>query len=157
MTQPPPRPRYEIAHVSEIPATPYDGSHGFEIPGEWKQLRHHFGIREFSANAMVATEVGQQVVHEHTEHANDDREKPGDEELYVVLSGRFRVRLDDEQVEVGPGTFVFVGEPATVRSFTALEPGATVVAVGTNPGVEFLVSPFELEVSPPPRWREDMR
>jgi mannose-6-phosphate isomerase-like protein (cupin superfamily) len=152
MTEPPPRPRYEIAHVSEIPATPYDGSYGFEIPGEWKQLRHFFGIREFSANAMMATEAGQQVVHEHTEHANDDRDKPGDEELYVVVSGRFRVRLDDENVEIGPGTVVFVGEPSTVRSFTALEPGACVVAMGTNPGVEFIVSKFEREVSPPPRW-----
>jgi mannose-6-phosphate isomerase-like protein (cupin superfamily) len=105
---------------------------------------------------MVATEAGQQVVHEHTERANDDHDKPGDEELYVVLSGHFRVRLDDEHVEVGPGTFVFVGEPATVRSFTALEPGATVVALGTNPGVDFVVSQFERDVSPPSRWREGM-
>jgi mannose-6-phosphate isomerase-like protein (cupin superfamily) len=153
MTTPSPRPRYEIAHVDDIPATPYDGSHGFEIPGEWKQLRHYFSIREFSANAMVATETGQQVVHEHSERANDDPTKPGDEELYIVLRGRFRVRLDDESVEVGAGTIVFVGEPSTVRSFTALEPHACVVAVGTNPGVEFAVSSFEREVSPPPRWR----
>lgn len=152
MADPPTRPRYEIAQLTEIPPTPYDGSHGFEIPGEWRQLRHFFGIREFSANAMTATEAGQQVVHEHRERANDDPTKPGDEELYVVVSGRFRVRLDDEQVEVGPGTFVFVGEPSTVRSFTALEPGATVVAVGTNPGVEFVVSKFEREISPAPRW-----
>jgi mannose-6-phosphate isomerase-like protein (cupin superfamily) len=152
MPEPPPRPRYEIAHVSEIPTTPYDGSWGFEIPGEWKQLRHYFGMREFSANAMVATETGQQVVHEHTERANDDPEKPGGEELYIVVSGRFRARLDDEEAEVGPGTFVFVGEPSTVRSFTALEPGSVVVAVGTNPGVEFVVSRFEQAISPPPRW-----
>ena len=149
---PPPRPPYEIATVAEIGATPTDDSYGFTIPGEWKQLRHHFGIREFSANAMVATEAGQTVVHEHVEHANDDPAQPGDEELYVVLSGRFRVRLNDEQVEVGPGTCVFVGDPATVRSFTALEAGAVVVALGTNPGVEFVVSKFEREVSPPPRW-----
>jgi mannose-6-phosphate isomerase-like protein (cupin superfamily) len=153
MSEPQPRPRYEIAHVSEIPSTPYDGSYGFEIPGDWKQLRHFFGIREFSANAMFATEAGQQVVHEHTERANDDSTKPGDEELYIVISGRFRVRLDDESVEVGPGTFVFVGEPSTIRSFTALEAGACVVAVGTNPGVEFVVSRFEREISPPARWR----
>lgn len=149
---PPPRPPYEIAHVSEIPATPYDGWRGFEIPGEWKQLRHHFGIREFSSNAMVATEAGQAVVHEHHERANDDPSQPGDEELYIVLKGRFTVRLDDEEREVGEGTFVFVGDPKVVRSFTALEPGSTVVAVGTNPGVEFVVSEFERLVSPPPRW-----
>jgi hypothetical protein len=152
MSQPPPRPRYEVARLSEIAPTPYDGSHGFEIPGEWKQLRHFFGIREFSANAMVATESGQAVVHEHVESANDDATKPGDEELYIIVSGRFRVRLDDEIVEAEAGALVFVGEPATVRSFTALEPGSTVIAVGTNPGVEFVVSGFEQEISPPPRW-----
>ena len=150
MTQP--RPPYEIAHASDIPATPTDDSWGFTIEGDWKQLRHFFGIREFSANAMVATEAGQAVVHEHTESANDDPTRPGDEELYIVVNGRFRVRLDDEHVEVGPGTFVFVGEPATVRSFTALEPDAMVVAVGTNPGVKFVVSRFERAVSPSPRW-----
>lgn len=148
----PPRPPYQIAHVSQIAATESDDSFGFTIPGEWKQLRHFFGIREFSANAMAATEAGQAVVHEHTEHANDDPTKPGDEELYIVLNGRFRARLGDEQVEVGPGTFVFVGDPGTVRSFTALEAGAVVVAVGTNPGVEFIVSKFEHEMSPPSRW-----
>ncbi|HKI92394.1 MAG TPA: hypothetical protein VJ986_08825, partial [Gaiellaceae bacterium] len=140
MAEPLPRPRYEVAHLSEIPPTEITGNWGFTIPGEWKQLRHWFGIREFSANAMVATKAGQEVVHEHSERANDDPGKPGDEELYVVLGGRFRVRLDDEQVEIGPGTLVFVGEPAAVRSFTALEAGATVVAVGTNPGIEFVVS-----------------
>src|SRR5947209_7262937 len=120
MSVPPPRPPYEVAHLSVIPATPYDGSHGFAIPGQWKQLRHYFGIREFSANAMVATEPGQQVVHEHTERANDDPSKPGDEELYIVIQGRFRVRLNDESIEVGAGTVIFVGDPSTVRSFTAL-------------------------------------
>jgi mannose-6-phosphate isomerase-like protein (cupin superfamily) len=149
---PRPRPPYEVAHLSEIPATDSDDGSGAAIPGEWKQLRHFFGMREFSGNAMVATEAGQEVVHEHAERANDDEAKPGGEELYIVLSGRFRVRLDDERVEVGPGTFVFVGEPRTVRSFTAIEAGATVVAVGTNPGVSFVVSRFEQALSPAPRW-----
>jgi len=152
MSVPSRRPPYEVARLSDIPSTPYDGSHGFAIPGEWKQLRHYFGIREFSANAMVATEPGQQVVHEHKERANDDPTKAGDEELYIVVSGRFRVRLNDESIDADAGTVVFVGDPMTIRSFTALERDACVIAVGTNPGVEFIVSEFERQVSPPPRW-----
>src|SRR5438046_9643367 len=85
MTVTPPRPPYEIAHATEIPATPIDDSWGFTIEGDWKQLRHFFGIREFSANAMVATEAGQTVVHEHTESANADPTRPGDEERYIVV------------------------------------------------------------------------
>jgi hypothetical protein len=154
MTEPPPaRPRFEVARLSEIAPTPYRGSWGFEIPGEWRQLRHHFGIREFSANAFTATEPGQEVVHEHSESANDDPSKPGDEELYYVASGRALVRLDGREVELEAGALVFVGEPAVTRSFTALEAGTTIIAVGTNPGVKFVVSMFELDVSPSARWR----
>ena len=147
------RPPYEIAHLSEIPHTPTDEkAHGLAIPGEWKQIRHHFGMREFSANAFVATAAGQEIVHEHAERANDDPAQPGDEELYFVASGRARVRLGDEEREVRAGTLVFVGEPTVVRSFTALEAGTTILTFGTNPGVEFVVSRFEQSVSPLPRW-----
>jgi hypothetical protein len=149
----PKRPPYEVAHLSEIPHTPTDAAaHGLAIPGVWKQIRHHFGIREFSVNAFVATEAGQEIVHEHSERANDDPAQPGDEELYVVVSGRARVCLADEELEAPAGTLVFVGEPRVVRSFTALETGTTILTFGTNPGVEFVVSRFEQDVSPPPRW-----
>ena len=57
----PKRPDYEVAHLSEIPHTPTDGAHGLVLPGEWKQVRHHFGIKEFAANAFVATEAGQEI------------------------------------------------------------------------------------------------
>jgi mannose-6-phosphate isomerase-like protein (cupin superfamily) len=146
------RPDYEIAHLSEIRHTPTDGARGLALPGEWKQIRHHFGIREFSANAFVATEAGQEIVHEHAERANDDPSSAGDEELYFVASGLARVRLGDEELEAAAGTLVFVGEPSVVRSFTALEAGTTILVFGTNPGVEFVVSEFERRVSGPPRW-----
>ena len=98
----PKRPPYEVAHLSEIPHTPTDAAaHGLAIPGVWKQIRHHFGIREFSVNAFVATEAGQEIVHEHSERANDDPLLPGDEELYFVATGRARVRLGEEEVEAG--------------------------------------------------------
>ena len=148
-----PRPPYEFARLSEIFPTPYDGSSGFEIGGEWRQIRHHFAMREFSANGFLATEAGQQIVHEHAERANDDPSEPGGEGLYYIAAGRARVRLDGEEAELEAGTLVFVGEPAVTRSFTALEPGTIVLTFGTNPGVEFVVSRFELAVSPRARWR----
>jgi mannose-6-phosphate isomerase-like protein (cupin superfamily) len=150
---PEPRPPYEIARLDEIAPTSSGEAWGFTIPGEWRQLRHHFGIREFSANAFTATEAGQEIVHEHAENANDDPSKPGDEELYYIVSGRALARLDDRKVELDAGSLVFVGDPAVTRSFTALEEGTTILTFGTNPGVEFVVSRFELDVSPPPRWR----
>jgi hypothetical protein len=141
------RPPYEVARLSEIPITPVD-----EFDFVWRQIRHFFGIREFSANVFTGEAVGDEIVHEHAERPNDDASEVGDEELYVVLSGRALARLDGEEREVEAGTFVFVGEPSTVRSLTALEAGTTVLAVGTNPGVRFVVSRWEQERSPPARW-----
>ncbi len=141
------RPPFEVARLADVDVTPAD-----EIPGEWRSLRNHFDIREFSANAFTATAAGQEIVHEHAETPNDDTSDVGDEELYVVLSGRALARLGDEERELEAGALVFVGEPSTVRSFTSLEPGTTVLAVGTNPGVRFVVSAWERERALPARW-----
>jgi hypothetical protein len=148
----PPRPPYEIATLDEIPHTESDSSFGFQLVGEWKQIRHHFAIREFAANAFVATEAGQQIVHEHSERPNDDSVDFGDEELYFVHSGSARIELGADVVDVGAGACVFVGDPSVVRSVTALEAGTTLLTFGTNPGVDFVVSRFELAMSPPARW-----
>lgn len=122
----PPRPRYEVAYLKEIPQTQTDESHRFQLVGEWKQIRHHFGIREFAANAFIATEPRQEIVHEHVEHANDDSDQLGDEELYYIARGSATVKLDDELVDVREGALVFVGEPSVVRSVTAHAAGTIV-------------------------------
>lgn len=147
-----PRPPYEVAYIDDIPHTTSDSSFGFQLVGEWKQIRHYFGIREFAANAFVATEAGQEIVHEHFEEPNDDSSDVGDEELYIVFSGRADVKLGDEIVEVGPGALIFIGDPNVVRSVTAKEAGTTILTFGTNPGVHFVVSEFEELMSAPPRW-----
>jgi hypothetical protein len=149
---PPPRPPYEIAYLDHIPHTHSDTSFGLQLVGEWKQIRPFFGIREFAANVFIATEPGQEIVHEHVERPNDSSSAVGAEELYYLVSGRAEVRLNEEVVEVGPGALIFVGEPTVVRSVTAKEAGTTVLAFGTNPGVRFVVSEFERLVTPPPRW-----
>jgi mannose-6-phosphate isomerase-like protein (cupin superfamily) len=152
MTTPPPRPPYEIAHLDDIPPTESDDSYGLRLAGEWKQIRHHLMIREFAANAFVATAAGQEIVHEHFERPNDATSEVGDEELYFVFKGSATVKLSDESVDVGPGALIFVGDPSVVRSVTAKEAGTIVLTFGTNPGVRFAVSSFEQEMSPPPQW-----
>jgi mannose-6-phosphate isomerase-like protein (cupin superfamily) len=149
----PPRPRWEAARLSEVRATEVAPGHGLQLAGEWRQIRAHFGIREFSANAFVATEAGQEIVHSHVEDPNDPGHRRGDEELYLVLSGLAVAQVDDERLEAPAGTLVFVGDPATRRSFTALEAGTAVIAFGTNPGVRFVASAFEREAGRPPRVR----
>jgi hypothetical protein len=149
---PPPRPRYEVANLKDIPQTASDSSYGFQLVGEWKQIRPYFGIREFAANAFIATEAGQEIIHSHFEEPNDDSSDVGDEELYYLASGSASVKFDDETVEVEAGALIFVGDPSVVRSVVAREKGTTILTFGTNPGVEFVVSEFEKAMSAPSRW-----
>ncbi|WP_224449225.1 cupin domain-containing protein [Haloprofundus salilacus] len=50
------------------------------------------------------------------------------EELYVVLDGRFELRIEDETLELEPDDYVVV-EPRAKRRLTAVERG-TVLVVG---------------------------
>lgn len=89
---------------------------------QWKPVRHALGIDAFGVNAYHGENQGDLVVEEHT-----DRHQ----ELYVVLRGRARFKVDAEEFEAPAGTFVLV-EPQEQRVAHAAEPGTTVVAVGAE-------------------------
>src|SRR4051812_35226001 len=111
---------YRVARLDEIEEID-DG----RIP--WRPVRHHFGITAFGANAWTGKSAGDRIINEHDE--DDD----GQEELYLVLSGRATFELDGEQVDAPAGTFVAVA-PAVKRTAFAAEDGTTVVVVGSAPG-----------------------
>jgi hypothetical protein len=126
---------HQVAHVSEIvtPTEPAPGAAG------WRAVRRHFGISSFGVSAYVAGAAGEVLVGDHTELDT------AHEELFYVATGRAAVRVGDERVDVGPGTFLYVEDPAVVRSATALEPGTTLLAIGGEPGKAFEVSQWERE------------
>jgi tetratricopeptide (TPR) repeat protein len=113
---------YEIATLTGLESLPGPGTL------RWTPVRKHFGITAFGVNAYTATEVGQDVVEEHTE------ERLGHEEMYVVISGRATFVLDGEETEVPAGSAVFLRDPKVKRFARAEEPGTTVLAVGGKPG-----------------------
>lgn len=102
----------------------------FAGPGtlRWSPLRRPLGITAFGTNVYTATEVGQDVVEEHTE------EQLGHEEMYVVVAGRATFVLDGEEVDVPAGSLVYLRDPKVKRYARAAEPGTTVLAVGGKPG-----------------------
>jgi mannose-6-phosphate isomerase-like protein (cupin superfamily) len=53
------------------------------------------------------------------------------EEIYVILSGRGRMKLDDEVVDVAPLDAIRVA-PTVVRAFEAGDDGLELLAVGTH-------------------------
>jgi hypothetical protein len=116
-------PGYEVARLDELESLPGPGTL------RWTPLRRRFRITAYGVNAYTATEVGQDVVEEHTEQAL------GHEELYVVMTGRARFRLGEEDVDAPAGTVVFLRDPSVRRGATAAEPGTTVLAIGGKPGL----------------------
>ena len=134
MTEP-----YKVSSLADIPAPTAreDGE------GEWKSLRHHFGIQAFGGSAYVAHEAGDWVVPEHDEAGSSIGTSTPHEELYFVAAGEAEFRVGDDRFDAPAGTFVFVRDPALVRTATARSAGTTVLAFGGAPGEAFAVSPWE--------------
>lgn len=64
-------------------------------------------------------------------HGNKGHSHKEQEEVYVVLSGSGRVKLDDEVIDVGPWDVVRVA-PNTFRGFAAGPEGLELLAVGSD-------------------------
>lgn len=79
---------------------------------EWQEAR--FPRQDLELETLG---LSHQVVKPDKHHAFAHRHKEA-EEVYVVLSGGGRCRLDDEEVDVGPLDAIRVG-PGVVRGFEA--------------------------------------
>jgi tetratricopeptide (TPR) repeat protein len=63
--------------------------------------------------------------------------------MYVVVRGRARFTLGEEDFDAPAGTIVFLSDPAVKRVAVAEEEGTTVLAVGAKPGEAFTPSGWE--------------
>ena len=121
---------YDVVSLEDIePGPEHDG----RIP---LNIRRHFGIRGFGVRANRAVGDGH-VVGEHTE---DGIGASGQEELYLVLSGKATFNVDGEPIYATAGTMVFVRDPAAQRSAIAKEDGTTILAIGGTPGKAYELS-----------------
>ena len=90
---------------------------------QWIPLRRRLGIGAFGTNAYRVAKTGDTVIEEHIE-------SPGQEELYVVISGRVKFEIGDEEVVAAAGGAIFIAEPELKRHGVALEDDTAVLAVG---------------------------
>lgn len=102
----------------------------------WIPLRRRLGIRAFGTNAYRAASAGDDVIEDHVE-------SPGQEEMYVVVSGRARFTIGDEEVEAAHGDALFLPDPAVRRNAVALEDGTVVLGVGGWPDKPYHSLPWE--------------
>jgi len=103
----------------------------------WQPLRRTLGVQAFGVNAYVASQVGADVVEEHSER------RLRHEEVYVVLTGRATFTLDDETLDAPAGTVLFVRDPDVRRHARAEEEGTSVLAIGGRPGEPYSPSAWE--------------
>ena len=124
-----------LTSLDELDSIPV-GDHGLR----WRPVRRRLGIAGFGVNAWTADEAGQEVVEHHDETGTGAGKH---EELYIVVRGRARFQLDEEEFDAPVGTCVFVRDRTVRRGAYAEEAGTTVLAMGGKPGEAFEVSPWE--------------
>ena len=102
----------------------------------WRPVRRRFDIRGFGVNAYTPGEGGR-VVETHTENQLEHRE------IYLVLRGRVRFTIGDDEHELRQGQLVYVSDHSLRRGAVSVTDDAAVLALGGKPGEVFEVSAWE--------------
>jgi hypothetical protein len=105
--------------------------------GRWIPIRRFFGITAFGVNGWTG-KAGERIVFDH------DQTLTGQQELYLVLSGRAEFVLNEERIDAPQGTLVYVDDPGVRRTVFALVDGTMIFAVGATPGAAYQ----------PPGWEQ---
>ncbi len=129
---------WRSAKLAEIPSTAAPGfwnewAREPDYGERWHSIGDHLGITGFGVNAYLA-DAGRELVVPHSETPFG-----GQEELYLVTSGRARFTCDGEQVEIGAGELLHVTHEVT-REAIALEDGTAVLCIGGTPGAPYAPS-----------------
>jgi hypothetical protein len=114
-------PRFAVHRLDEIPTVP-------DADVDWHPLQHYFGLNTFGANLFVARDIGDELVAAH------DETDSAQQELYLVLRGAVRFTFDEETRDAAAISVAAVPDTSVRRSAVALEPGATMLALGAPPG-----------------------
>jgi tetratricopeptide (TPR) repeat protein len=112
----------------------------------WRPVRKRFDIRAFGANAYTPGAHGR-VIEEHTERILLH------EEIYLVLRGRVRFTVGDEEHELGAGQLIFLRDPSLRRGAVAVSDDAAVLAIGGKPGEAHDISAWEYTFAASPDLR----
>jgi len=139
-----------FAHVDELDR--------IEMPDGfvWRPIRRRFGLQAFGVNAYSPREAGAQVVEEH------DESRLQHEEVYLVLRGRARFTVGEEEHELREGQLLFIRDPSLRRGAVGLDEDTIVLALGGKPGEPHQVSAWEAMFAAVPaanaeNWDEAIR
>jgi mannose-6-phosphate isomerase-like protein (cupin superfamily) len=115
--------------------------------GAFKRARAELGVEAFGMQVMdLPPNLEQFPEHNHAES--------GQEEVYVVMSGRGELDVEGERVAMDPDTIVRVGPTATRKIYTGDE-GMRVLALGGVPGRAYEPPDVSKLGAPDPMARQD--
>lgn len=118
---------YTILSLDEVETAPHRDC-------ELIPVRHTLGFRPAGVNAWRAA-AGGRLIPPHEEDS-------GNEELYVVVQGRARFTVGEEQADAPAGTLVYV-PPTVFRTATAEEDDTIVFVAGATVGEAFNAAGWE--------------
>ena len=108
---------YAIKRIDEMEAV---------FRGAFKRARAELGVEAFGMQVIdVPPNIDQYPEHDHA--------ADGQEEVYVVMSGRGEVEIDGERHPIDPDTIVRIG-PGAKRKIVTHEEPIRVLALGGVPG-----------------------
>ena len=117
-------PGWKAMTLDEIEAVPWRDT---ELV--WRPVRGALGTHIVGMGGYTADRKGQLVIEGHTE----SEDGLGHEEVYIVLRGRARFTLGEDEIDAPAGTFLLVDDPGVFRRAVAAEPGTAVLALGGPP------------------------
>ena len=103
----------------------YSVADASDFDGRRKHIRQALGVCAFGMNQFDSPPG-------HAGHAHDELDS-GQEEVYVALSGGGYIRIEQDEVDLMPGRYVFVPPEAT-RQVVAGHEGLSYLVVGSRPG-----------------------
>jgi mannose-6-phosphate isomerase-like protein (cupin superfamily) len=113
--------RYSVAHIEEVPDVLGD------YPGEMRLMTSPLGCEQVAVTYRTMPPGTGQLKGRRTGHRHKTQE-----EIYFLIEGRMKVKLDDEVIEMGPGTAVRVAPEVTRSMWNHGDEEAVLVLVSTH-------------------------
>ena len=110
--------------------------------GGFRRVRAGLGVTSFGLAVM---EFPPNFEH----YPKHSQQHDAQEEVYTLLSGKAKIEIGDETIDLEPGVWVRVG-PAEQRRLLTTDESARVIAIGGTPGVAYDAPDFTEEGAPDP-------
>lgn len=116
---------HQIVSASDVAAHDVSEWGHAEVQGVFRPVGEVLGVSAFGVNQLELEPEAEGPEHDHRQD--------GQEEVYVVIRGSGKIRVEGTEQELRPGRYVFLS-PAARRQMVAGAEGLAWVGIGCKPG-----------------------